>query len=75
MKKVYITRGPGVKMKDLAICAFYLQVFVQAIDTVTAEMSHDFITTATGSNKPYHIFVQLGNAEIVQGKYFIGACA
>lgn len=52
----------------LMIIHFHFQVYVQAVDTVTMEMTQEFITTATGSNKPYHIFVQLGNIELIQGK-------
>ena len=52
----------------LIIIHFHFQVYVQAIDTVTMEMTQEFITTAIGSNKPYHIFVQLGNIELIQGK-------
>ena len=41
---------------------------MHAIDTVTMEMTQDFITTATGTNKPYNIIVQLGDSDLIQGK-------
>ena len=57
-----------VSGKELRNYTFF-QVYVHSIDAVTMEMTEDFITTASGSSKPYNILVQLGDRELIQGKF------
>ena len=57
-----------VSGKEIRYYIFF-QVYVHSIDTVTMEMTEDFITTASGSSNPYNILIQLGDRELIQGKF------